>query len=420
MWATWVFMLQIIVYSHGQQRLAKEYSECTDDQNYCYQSDVCAYVFTLPSNENAACQTILDTVVNLEDVEDNVELLDDRMNKLSNNINIQKQEFEKWRGLIVEKYYLQELGVSDLQGNIQDYKENIEDSLRNKTDRLEEIIGEQQHRQEIEISSLQENMEVFKLHVYRSLEVFYEVTVRLENVITNQQHTIDELKIKLDHRPSVDELKETEYETDCSEILEKVSKSGVYSIKPAWSNQSFEVYCDMDTDSGGWTVLQRREDGSVNFYHYWEEYKLGFGNLSGEFWLGNDKIHQLSTSSRYELRIDMESFDGDKAYAKYDSFYIEDESNKYKLHIGNYSGNAGDSLTYHNEMLFSTRERDNDESSRNCAMNWAGPWWYKSCLNSNLNGLYLANLKSVSAVIWLNWEGNEFLKSVEMKIRPVL
>ena len=93
-------------------------------------------------------------------------------------------------------------------------------------------------------------------------------------------------------------------------------------------------------------VLQRREDGSVDFYLYWDDYKRGFGDLNGEFWLGNDYIHQLTRSREYELRVDLEDFDGNTAYAKYSTFSIGDEMNKYKLNLGSYSGDAGDFIFY--------------------------------------------------------------------------
>ena len=92
------------------------------------------------------------------------------------------------------------------------------------------------------------------------------------------------------------------------------------------------MFCDQETDEGGWTVFQRRQDGSVDFYLDWEKYKNGFGDLHGEFWLGNDNLHRLLTvKSRYELRIDIGDFDNDKAYAKYNRFMVGPESDNYRL-----------------------------------------------------------------------------------------
>ena len=100
----------------------------------------------------------------------------------------------------------------------------------------------------------------------------------------------------------------------------------------------FKVRCDMTTDGGGWTVFQRRMDGSVDFYRGWNDYKAGFGNPNGEFWLGLDKINLLSRSGQNVLRIDMEDFSGGKAYAKYSTFAVSNEANKYQLTVGGFSG----------------------------------------------------------------------------------
>ena len=100
----------------------------------------------------------------------------------------------------------------------------------------------------------------------------------------------------------------------------------------------------MTTDRGGWTVFQRRLDGSVDFYLDWASYKNGFGNLTGEFWFGNDNLHLLTAADDVILRVDLEEFDGDIRYAEYTTFKVADESDKYRLLIGGYSGTAGDAI----------------------------------------------------------------------------
>ena len=116
-----------------------------------------------------------------------------------------------------------------------------------------------------------------------------------------------------------------------------VRNSGVYTIDPD-NTGTFQVYCDQTTAGGGWTVFQKRLDGSVDFYRGWDDYKHGFGNLNGEFWLGLGKIHRL-TKGRSKLRVDLEDFDNQTAYAEYDSFGVGDEQSKYKLvRLGQYAG----------------------------------------------------------------------------------
>ena len=145
----------------------------------------------------------------------------------------------------------------------------------------------------------------------------------------------------------------------------------------------------MRTDGGGWTVFQRRQDGSVDFYRGWNDYKAGFGQLTAEFWLGNDKIHRLTASRPSSLRVELEDWNGVKVYAKYGKFNIGDEQAQYRLEVGSYSGTAGDSLAYHNNMVFTTKDRGNDRYSGNCAVEWTGACWFKDCYYFNLNGQYL-------------------------------
>ena len=209
---------------------------------------------------------------------------------------------------------------------------------------------------------------------------------------------------------------------DCS-VYRGIGKSGIYNINPD-GREPFKVLCDMDTASGGWTVIQRRMDGSLDFSKSWAEYKLGFGRLENEFWLGNEKIHRLTKDKNMIIRFDLEAVDGSKAYAEYRTFYINGESDNYRLHISSYSGTAGDSLSYHNGMQFSTRDRDNDKNGGiNCASVYHGGWWHSSCHYSNLNGKYLNGLHNTPwhGVIWHHFNGHSnSLKKTEMKVRPVL
>ena len=173
----------------------------------------------------------------------------------------------------------------------------------------------------------------------------------------------------------------------------------------------------MEADGGGWTVFQRRMDGSVDFYRYWADYQQGFGNLSGEFWLGLDKIHRL-TSTATELRVDMRDFHGNSAYAQYTSFSVGDSASKYVLTVSGYSGTAGDSLSYHSGYRFSTRDQDNDVWSSSCAQGTHGAWWYRVCYYSNLNSLYnSARSGWCGGVTWWHWINCNFLQFTEMKLR---
>ena len=125
---------------------------------------------------------------------------------------------------------------------------------------------------------------------------------------------------------------------NCAEVYKSGNKiSGVYKLDPDGLGE-FEVFCDQQTAGGGWTVFQKRKDGLVYFFLGWDNYKRGFGDLKGEFWLGLDKIHRLTKSSSNKLRVDLEDFDGKTAFAEYNSFGVADEENKYRLSLGSSSG----------------------------------------------------------------------------------
>ena len=184
-------------------------------------------------------------------------------------------------------------------------------------------------------------------------------------------------------------------------------ENGVYTVNPT-NKTSFEVFCDMKTDGGGWTVFHKRVDGFVGFYRGWEEYKNGFGDVRGEFWLGNEKIHQLTEISS-QLRVDIKTRNNGIKYAKYSNFTVTNQATNYTLFVGFYPGTAKDRLAYHNGMSFSTTDRDNDKTSSNCAKNRASAWWYNSCANSDLNAPYGHNN--------YYWYWNNLLES-EMKLKP--
>ncbi|KAG7264935.1 hypothetical protein CRUP_027126 [Coryphaenoides rupestris] len=142
---------------------------------------------------------------------------------------------------------------------------------------------------------------------------------------------------------------------DCASIYYNgVRRSGLYTVVPAHGGMPVEVYC------GGWTVIQRRMDGTVSFDRSWREYRAGFGDLNTEFWLGNDHIHHLSTQGEYSLRIDLEDWSNKHKHALYQSF-----------------------SWYHDKQGFST-----PDSGNICAEISHGGWWYNQCFYANLNGVY--------------------------------
>ena len=175
--------------------------------------------------------------------------------------------------------------------------------------------------------------------------------------------------------------------------------------------------CDSVTDGGGWIIIQRRTTGNVNFYRNWADYKTGFGTLDDDFWLGNDNIHAITSSGEYELRVELR-YNGKSAYAHYDKFALADELGKYALTLGSYYGTAGDSLSGHAGLPFTTLDRDHDTYSSNCAVVFTGAWWYGACHSSNLNGKWGEGKNKGPR--WSALTQDNAVSFSEMKIRKII
>ncbi|XP_071830391.1 IgGFc-binding protein-like [Apostichopus japonicus] len=204
--------------------------------------------------------------------------------------------------------------------------------------------------------------------------------------------------------------KESNYR-DCYEALvDGQTEDGIYTISPLdWPNGDLDVYCDMHTDGGGWVVFHKRVDGTENFDRDWEDYKNGFGHLNAEFWLGNEAIHYVSSQKIYSMRVDLLDTSGYSTYANYEVTSVGSMEQNYVLHWEDFTGTViVNGLTSHNDMAFSTFDRDNDLSNGNCASQYPGGWWFNNCYYSNLNGDY------GSGNYWMPVVAEES----EMKLRP--
>ncbi|XP_029985759.1 angiopoietin-4-like [Sphaeramia orbicularis] len=213
--------------------------------------------------------------------------------------------------------------------------------------------------------------------------------------------------------------------SDCASLYQNgVRRSGVYTIVLS-PGTPLPVYCDMDTEGGGWTVFQRRRDGSVSFNRGWTDYRDGFGEARGEHWLGNHQLHLLSNQGHYSLRIHLQDWGHAHRHAHYSSFRIEDEENRYRLHVSGFSGTVEDSFGwYHNLQDFST-----PDTGDICAEISHAGWWFHQCFYANLNGVYYQggqyslkaqNLLGPDGIVWFSWKDSDFysLKAVSMMVRP--
>jgi len=203
---------------------------------------------------------------------------------------------------------------------------------------------------------------------------------------------------------------------DLTSFPVSVAPSDVYQIDLDCSDVCADnfatqhVYCDMNTTDGGWTVVQRnRGDGETDFNRLWVEYEDGFGDLQKDFWYGLKKLHCLTRSGQWELRVDYQLNAGSPfLFSHYSNFSVGNSTAEYPLMVEGFTGTGVNLFAAHNGRRFSTRDNDNDLSGFNCAVNLAAGWWYGgSCRTTDTN----LNRAPPSIPRFA-------VRFVEMKIRP--
>ncbi|KFB48776.1 fibrinogen C domain-containing protein 1-like protein [Anopheles sinensis] len=204
----------------------------------------------------------------------------------------------------------------------------------------------------------------FRREILDNLQLSLEYhTEQLEEIKQYTEYKMQELRDEINQqRSSFEKVLSRSHPISCDNMV--TGFTSTFSIRPLGADQPFVVLCNFDNNfnlGGGWTVFQRRIDGSVDFFRNWTMYKHGFGDVNGEHWLGLDNLHIMTKSGRHELLVLLEDFKGNSTYALYDEFKVGNETEKYKLTVGKYFGTAGDSLAYHNGKKFSTIDQDNDD-----------------------------------------------------------
>ncbi|XP_054835925.1 angiopoietin-related protein 4 [Eublepharis macularius] len=218
----------------------------------------------------------------------------------------------------------------------------------------------------------------------------------------------------------------SKFPTGCHQLfLEGERSSGVFQVQPPGS-QAFGVFCDLAPESGGWTVIQRRQDGSVDFDQLWDAYRNGFGNMTGDFWLGLDKIHQIVQEQMFRLVIEMQDWEGNSQLVQF-LFRLGGEDTAYTLSLlGPVLGELENAMGDFPHLPFSTRDQDHDlKGDANCAKHLSGGWWFSTCGHVNLNGKYFRSIprqrhERKQGIFWKTWKGRYYpLKSTTMKIQPL-
>ncbi|KAK7930780.1 hypothetical protein WMY93_007175 [Mugilogobius chulae] len=312
--------------------------------------------------------------------------------------------------------------------------------LNDKNSYLEKRVEEMEGQRQVELKTLREEKQQLEALLLRQTAVIGQLQQQLvkvssnNSVLHNQQQQLLDSVNSLIHSIAMGTLAETKTAmmkdipttyTDCAAVFKSGNtQSGVYTLTLPDSTQEVKAFCDMETDGGGWTVIQNRFDGHVDFHRTWQEYKKGFGEPADEHWLGNDFVYKLTNAHSYKLRIQLSDWEGNSGFSQYDQFLLESEAQNYRIHLKGYSGTAGKiSSIGQPGSEFSTKDADNDKCVCKCSQLTTGGWWFDACGPSNLNGMYYQqgqNSNRFNGIKWYYWKGSGYsLKSTAMMIRPV-
>ncbi|XP_028336981.1 angiopoietin-2 isoform X3 [Physeter macrocephalus] len=279
------------------------------------------------------------------------------------------------------------LSTNKLEKQILDQTSEI-NKLQDKNSFLEKKVLDMEDNHIVQLRSIKEEKDQLQVLVSKQNSIIEElekqlVTATVNNsVLQKQQHDLMETVHNLltmistsnSAKHSLIAKEEQIIFRDCAEALKSgLTASGIYTLTFPNSTEEVKAYCDMETAGGGWTVIQRREDGSVDFQRTWKEYKVGFGNPSGEHWLGNEFVSQVTNQKRYVLKIHLKDWEGNEAYSLYDHFYLSSEELNYRIHLKGLTGTAGKiSSISQPGNDFSTKDADNDKCICKCSQMLTG------------------------------------------------
>ncbi|CAL4147679.1 unnamed protein product [Meganyctiphanes norvegica] len=392
--------------------------------NYSYQQDLCS-------------ESVLENISRLIDAR--LSALDIRINAIAGTLHSNNKE-------IVAK-------IDEMEENLSNkFVDKLSDLLDDKLasyslEYLSEIDNKQPDYLESKFTGASNNSNNIKFTlegVVETLESIKNVTEQIEIKVdkigeTSSNNIIlqEDMKMKIAsiedimveaNNDNTSELLQTalssstfsDCHTSCAAVTESYRKMEIFP-KGCCSDERVTVLCE-DLE-GPWTIIQRRKDVEPreNFTRTWNDYIKGFGELDGEFWMGLNLIHELTSKTEHELYIILEDWEGEIRYAKYSHFRVGSPEENYRLSVHGYSGDAGDAMAYHNGQPFTTIDSDHDVwDTQNCAQRWKGGWWYNECHHTNLNGLPNHGTDTISAVgiTWRQWRTDDYsLRSTTIKMR---
>ncbi|XP_066956611.1 fibrinogen-like protein 1 [Macrobrachium rosenbergii] len=385
-------------------------------------------------------------------VANQVQLLQEETRQVKDQLSVHVQQFQEETRQVkdqlsgqVQQFQEETRQVKDQQaGHVQQLQEEtrqVRDQLSGQVQLLQEETRQVKDQLADQVQQLQEEVK------NQLLGLSQQVTQALQVPVATSGREL-ETRSDLDTRPR-----------DCCDLLRSGrNKSGTYTIYPQtwqvegmamgsplgptfaiifvnsleetlWENAvvGVDVWCDMgekEVGEGGWTVvLLRRPLGTqVNFTRGWHDYAIGFGSPDTEYWIGNDVLHALTNGATQVLRVDMTDWDGESRYAQYSSFHVADRDHDYRLRLGTVSGTAGDALKNHDNMLFSTPDRDNDIiERRHCADEYHSGFWFYKCYTVSPTNPLLYKQKSVKGITCDTFHSDSTtLQSITFKVKPAI
>lgn len=294
-----------------------------------------------------------------------------------------------------------------------DMKNLIERTYKQILERLDKLETTITHRLE-RFENERINQEDFRCKKQPNRNKVSDVTQEIEKSISQLQQTV-EINFST-MKSDLKLIKTLVPDKSCKHLVS--SKSGKFWLRPFSNENTIEVYCEQEKFGGGWLVFQRRFDGSVDFFRNWTHYKNGFGTVDGEFWLGLELLHRLTSDRRFELIVELEANNSTVKFARYDDFAIGSEEEMFALKkLGSFFGTARDALDFHRGMKFSTMDRANGNCSYNYAKGCMSAWWYGCGYTSDLNQPYVLTKRNI--IHWAGFSFKEGLKSTTMMIREI-
>ncbi|XP_007476293.1 angiopoietin-2 isoform X2 [Monodelphis domestica] len=236
------------------------------------------------------------------------------------------------------------LSTNKLEKQILDQTSEIT-KLQDKNSFLEKKVLDMEDKHTVQLQSIKDEKDQLQVLVSRQNSIIEELEKQLvtatanNSVLQKQQHDLMETVHSLltmitapNSKNSFVAKEEQIIFRDCAEAFRAgLTTNGIYTLTFPNSTDEVKAYCDMETSGGGWTVIQKREDGSTDFQRTWKEYKMGFGDPAGEYWLGNELVSQLTNQQRYVLKIHLKDWEGNEAYSLYEHFYLSSEELNYRL-----------------------------------------------------------------------------------------